>query len=918
MAHFFFLVTRVTLLIVFLSWTGAQIEDEALDLLGRMTPEERVGQLFLVSFEGAGLNEESLIYDLLVNNHISGVILQRENDNFQEPETGSALRELVGWLHTIEYENSVEFPIPDELTDEPSAAAYVPPFIALTQEGNGYPFSDLLSEVTELPSNMAIGATWDPSLAAEVGRTLGQELASLGVNLYLGPSLDILEDPQRGSDLGVRAFGGDPFWVSLMGEAFISGFHEGSQNGIGVIAKHFPGLGSSDRPIEEEVATVRKSLLQLLRFELVPFLKVTGEAPGASSSIADGFLTSHIRYQGFQGNIRATTRPVSLDPEAYAQLLEIEPISAWRDGGGILISDSLGSRAVRRFYESLGSTFKGHLVARDAFLAGNDLLILSNFQSEGVVDQASSIRSTLEFFTQKYREDPVFAERVDDSVLRILRFKMRIFGSEFSLERLLPEQSEPSEAGGQIALEVARAAASLISPAPEEIRDRFGGPPELGERIIFISDVRPEAQCSTCDVRQAIERTALEDTVLRLYGTRAAGQVGAWNLSSYSMADLAVMLGGAPAEVPPFPIVLPEEMNEAISTADWMVFVVLDDDPEIFGSNALKMLLDMRPDLSRDRKVVVFAHDVPYYLDATEISKVDLYYALYSKVNPFIEVAARLLFQELPAAGAPPVSVAGIGYDLIQAMSPNSSQIISLSITQAGEVEEYSFGDLLLLQTGVIVDTNGNPVPDGTPVEFLLDYQPENIQASLPAITEAGIASVPFTLDRVGLLSIQARSEPANTSEILELNVQEGEPAVIVVNTPQIATTATQSPTETAALASATPEPTEIVPVEASSQSAGVSLVDLLMGVLGIGLTATIGHAAVTRRNNLDQSDSIRIVIMVIIGGLLAYNYLALRLPGSEQLLDLLGASTALVFGIMGGALGLVTREILIRAGFLD
>jgi beta-N-acetylhexosaminidase len=899
------------------SLTSLQIDDEALTLLDSMTPEEKVGQLFLVSFDGTNQTDESPIFDLLVNSHVSGVILQSENDNFVEPGTGIALREMIGWLYEIEMQNSVSASIPEDLASDAPGGAHVPPFVALSHEGNGYPFSALLSEVPELPSSMAIGATWNPTLAQEVGRILGQEFETLGINLFLGPSLDILEDPQRGSDLGVRAFGGDPFWVSLMGEAFISGFHEGSRNSIGVIAKHFPGLGGSDRPIDEEVATVRKSLSQLIRFELVPFLKVTAGEPGSNAGIADGFLTSHIRYQGFQGNIRATTRPVSLDPEAYAQLLGIEQISAWREGGGILVSDSLGSRAVRRFYESLGTTFKGHLVARDAFLAGNDLLILTDFQSEGEVDQLSTIHATLEFFAQKYREDAVFAERVDESVLRILTFKMRIFGTDFARAQL-PEVGEPSEEPSQITLEVARAAASLVSPALEEIRDRVGGPPELGERIVFITDVRPESQCSDCQIAQSIERTALEETVLRLYGTRAAGQVGAWNLSSYSMADLAVMLGEAPTGIPPFPIVLPEEMNEAIATADWLVFVVLDDDTDHFGSNALKMLLDMRPDLARDRRVVVFAHDVPYYLDATEISKVDLYYALYSKVSPFIEVAARLLFQELAASGASPVSIAGVGYDLIQAMSPDASQIITLSISLEGEGDEYSFGDLILLQTGVIVDANGNPVPDGTPVEFLLDYQPENVQTSIQTTIAEGIASVPFTLDRVGLLSIQARSEPANTSEILELTVQEGEPAVVVVNTPQIAATATRAPTQTASIASATPEPTEIIPADDLQTSNRVSLADLLMGMLGIGLSATIGYALITQRYVLAESQRIRLIIMAVNGGLIAYLYLALRLPGSGQVLETLGASSAFVFGILGAGLGLAAREVLLRAGLLD
>ena len=95
------------------------------------------------------------------------------------------------------------------------------------------------------------------------------------------------------------------------------------------MAKHFPGRGGSDRPLEEEVATVRKSLEQLKQIELAPFFAVTGSSEDPSA-ITDGLLVSHIRYQGFQGNIRVTTRPVSFDPTALSQILTLPQFSSWR------------------------------------------------------------------------------------------------------------------------------------------------------------------------------------------------------------------------------------------------------------------------------------------------------------------------------------------------------------------------------------------------------------------------------------------------------------------------------------------------------------------------------------------------------------------------------------------------------------
>ncbi len=194
-----------------------------------------------------------------------------------------------------------------------------------------------------------------------------------------------------------------------------------------VIADHFPGRGSADRPAGEEPATVRKSLEQLKQIELAPFFAVTGNAQTQQSTV-DGLLVSHIRYQGFQGNIRSTTRPVSFDPQALSQILSLPAFSTWRQAGGLMVSDDLGSQTVRLFYDPGGQSFQSRLVALDAFLAGNDMLNMGNIVSSDVKDNYSSVIQAMDFFIQKYRGDPAFAKRVDDAVLRILTMKYRLYG----------------------------------------------------------------------------------------------------------------------------------------------------------------------------------------------------------------------------------------------------------------------------------------------------------------------------------------------------------------------------------------------------------------------------------------------------------------------------------------------------------
>jgi beta-N-acetylhexosaminidase len=308
-------------------------------LLNSMSPEERVGQLFLVTFTGTDLSENSQIYDLIRRYHVGGVVLLSSNDNFvAAPDTITDAYNQIKALQKLNRDMATNPPA-DPASGNIDRSTYIPLLIGIAQEGNGPPTDQILNGLTPLPSEMAIGATWNTELASRVGEVRGRELAALGFNLYLGPSLDVLESPSTaGGDLGSRVFGGDPYWVSRMGQAYISGLHVGSDNGLLVVAKHFPGVGGSDRLPESEVSTVRKSLEQLKQIELAPFFGVTGNALTPESTV-DGLVVSHIRYQGFQGNIRATTRPVSFDPQALSQILELPEFTTWRANGGLVISD---------------------------------------------------------------------------------------------------------------------------------------------------------------------------------------------------------------------------------------------------------------------------------------------------------------------------------------------------------------------------------------------------------------------------------------------------------------------------------------------------------------------------------------------------------------------------------------------------
>ncbi len=769
--------------------TNAQ---KAQQLLAKMTPEEKIGQLFLITFEGDEIPEESEMALLLDEYQVGGVILSRSDNNFVGPEnTVQNAFNLTSSIQRKAWQTSLIGYTNEDM--EQVSRNYVPLFIGISQDGDSYPFDQILSGLTTLPNQMALGAAFSAELAQSSGELLGRELKALGFNLVLGPSLDVLDEnyTESNASLGTRTYGSDPYWVGELGKAFIRGLHIGSDEQITVIAKHFPGRGSSDRLPEEEVATVRKSLEQLKLIELAPFFAVSIADGDDDANVADGFLVSHIRYQGFQGNIRETTKPVSFDASALSSILNLDQFSTWRAEGGILVSDSLGGNALRSFFDPDGNTYDGRQIALNAFLAGNDLLYLDDFQSSGDESEIETIRTTLRFFTQKYSEDDAFAERVDESVLRILELKYSIFNI-FTPTYVFPDETLLENIGedGDVLSRVARNSATLINPSIDELSSVLPAAPATSERIVFITDTIDAAQCSDCLVEEIFAQGSLQEAVNRLYGADGTGQVVERRLRSYSFRDLTEYLDEPRNRA---------DVGSFISEANWLVFSILNLDDTRAGSDALKRLLAEQPDLLHEKKVVVFGFNDPFYLDATDLAFIDAYYCLYSKTTDFVETAARLLFQEITPKGHAPVSIPVVGYDLIEMTYPDPQQIISLEInveelpdvkqaeSQLVGLENIYFrvGDALPIQTGVILDRNGLPVPDGTVVYFMIDHFAETEQSTIyETETNEGVASMSYLLQSFGRVEIRAQSDTAKNSEIFVLDITSEEGGLVSEITP--------------------------------------------------------------------------------------------------------------------------------------
>ena len=825
------------------------------DLIAGMSVADRVGQLFVVTFQGNDIGPRSDVAELIEEYRVGGVVISPWNRNFSNYSgtTPEDIARLTNQLQALSYGIYLSPPealnvkeggpaIPGILQSglEQRAPLEIPLLIGVEQGGDGMPGTALPSGFTAIPPQMALGATWNPDLVEEVGAVHGREMRSVGVNLLLGPALDVIEQPRPDlvTGLGLHSFGGDPFWVGRMGQAYVTGIHRGSAGRVATVAGHFPGLGGTDRRPDEEIATIQKSLQELQRIELPPFAAVTERSSAilrvdGSLASTEALMSGHIRFSSFQGS-RERTPPISLAQE-LGILLDLDEFAPWRADGGILMSDALGVMAVRRYYDPPLQEFPRRRIALDAFTAGNDLLFLADFSlTDSWLDERANIKETIIFFRERYTNDAEFAARVDASLRRILRLKVRLYDPENGTDPAatggFPQDgpieidlgdvvvgpadleagfSTENQREAQFLLDqVASEALTIFFPDSPGLTDPLPAPPGEDEDILFFTDSRILHECDGCLADAVVEPTALEEIMLRLYGPEATNQLQRDRIRSRTFSELNSLLNGTADSS------IAQALEEEILNADWLIFAMLDIDVANHdSSDAVKRFLRQRGDRLPGSKLVVLALNEPYFFDSTEIGKMTAFLGVYSKTQPFLEAAVRALFRAQTVTGAPPVSVPGTRFsNLVERLEPDPNQRIDLTVLNEGIVIEQTeddelvliqtdlkLGDSLELQAGPIMDRNGNTVPDGTPVNFRLIYEGEELAIqSNPVPTRGGLARKSVLLERTGTLLIAVNSVEADSSTEIRARIPDPDVASdrtqIEVTNPERGVTPAPSP----------------------------------------------------------------------------------------------------------------------------
>lgn len=115
----------------------------------------------------------------------------------------------------------------------------------------------LLSKgATSFPCGLGRGASFNPVLEEEIGRTVGRQAAALGITHVLAPVLDVTRNPRFGRH--GESYGEDPALVSVLGAAYARGIHDSTGKRLNTesVAKHFVGSHENQAGLHTAAAAI--------------------------------------------------------------------------------------------------------------------------------------------------------------------------------------------------------------------------------------------------------------------------------------------------------------------------------------------------------------------------------------------------------------------------------------------------------------------------------------------------------------------------------------------------------------------------------------------------------------------------------------------------------------------------------------
>ena len=301
-------------------------EERIADLLGRMTLEEKVGQMMQLDARSGDLD------DLIVNKHVGSILHTSPSDLPKAVETVNAKTRL-----------GIPLVIGDDCI-------------------HGYSF---WPGATIFPEQLGMATTWDSEKGQAAGRATAEEVSTTGVHWTFSPVLCIARDTRWGR-VG-ETFGEDPYLIGEMASSIVKGYQGGAKAGeplakdaILACAKHFAGYSETQGGRDASEADLSHRKLE--SWFLPPFERVAKEGCG----------TFMLGYESIEGV------PVTFNKWLLSDKLR----GAWNYQGTLItdwdnVGRSVWEQKVKPDYVQ---------AAADAVKSGNDLVMTTPKFYEGAIE----------------------------------------------------------------------------------------------------------------------------------------------------------------------------------------------------------------------------------------------------------------------------------------------------------------------------------------------------------------------------------------------------------------------------------------------------------------------------------------------------------------------------------------------------
>ena len=339
----------------------------------------KIGQMLIVGFDGTKLTPDCALYDDLINDRISGVIIFSQGiaggSKYKNVENPKQLKKLISDINKT---------------------AKTKMFITIDEEGG---------KITRLPkdrgfkaqtlSHRELGDKDDEMSTYLEAKKIASALKDLGFNMNFAPCVDLALNPNSEVIFKTnRAFSDNPLKVIKHANAYILAHN---QYGILTVLKHFPGHGSISADSHKGFADATNTGV---KSELDPYRALI------SNASAQNVMISHVYNKNIDEKY-----PASMSYKTVTGLLKGE-----LGFSGLIITDDMQMKAISDNY-----SFEEAIIA--SINAGCDIIILGN---NLVYDGKESAQQFGDVVFKAVQEGKIDPKRIDEAYEKITKVKSRL------------------------------------------------------------------------------------------------------------------------------------------------------------------------------------------------------------------------------------------------------------------------------------------------------------------------------------------------------------------------------------------------------------------------------------------------------------------------------------------------------------